>query len=397
MNLFYYKRDLEIIVCDEKIKYDQSNIIIGNIMKLWRKIFGHNRRPSVLIDLYSLRDLACGFGQIALNYARRYSEIQKQKTEDYDISFLLPWWGKYPNSWSGVKCYRESPFLMKQLKPEIWHSPNQFCRVYPKDPKTKLIFTIHDYNFLFEETPERKEKILNVMQHRIDRASVVTFISQFAYDVVKKHSNLEGKETRVIYDGVEFLADKSSTKPKFVRDATPFFFAMGQFLPKKKFDLLLDVMKQFPDRILYLCGQNNLCDYARETMERIQKEHITNVIAPGVISNENRVWLYANCEAYLFPSIGEGFGLPAIEAMQFGKPVFVSSYQSLPEIVNDHGYIWPSLEPQEMADYMKVKLEEYRKDKTFGDRARKYAKTFSYESHIQQYLRLYRELLSKCK
>jgi glycosyltransferase involved in cell wall biosynthesis len=45
--------------------------------------------------------------------------------------------------------------------------------------------------------------------------------------------------------------------------------------------------------------------------------------------------LYAGCEAFVMPSLDEGFGLPAAEAMACGAPVIVSNRASLPEVVGD--------------------------------------------------------------
>lgn len=48
-------------------------------------------------------------------------------------------------------------------------------------------------------------------------------------------------------------------------------------------------------------------------------------------------WLYSHCEALLFPSLYEGFGLPVLEAMACGAPVIASDRSSLPEIVGNAG------------------------------------------------------------
>lgn len=57
-----------------------------------------------------------------------------------------------------------------------------------------------------------------------------------------------------------------------------------------------------------------------------------------MIEQTEKIWLYRNCQAFLFPSRGEGFGLPVIEAMQFGKAVFISNYTCLPEISNGFAF-----------------------------------------------------------
>ena len=360
------------------------------------------KRKKVLIDLYSLKHPNCGFGQIALNYARLFADVQRSGREPFDICFLLP------NSLrmkrieiEGVECYYERRALRfwqksywQTPKVDLWHSINQACRQYPSSPDTKHIFTIHDYNFLIEETPERVSHFLAKMQRRIDRADAVTFISHYTEQQVKAHSRLDAKLTRTIYNGVEPLDGKPQQRPSFVNNEKPFFFAIGQFFPKKKFDVLLDVMKAFPDKELYICGQNQF-PYGQEIMRRIEQEHIENVHTPGTVSDAERVWLYANCQAYLFPSVGEGFGLPAIEAMQFGKPVFASNYQSLPEIVGQYGFVWPSLETEVMVKTIKEHLDTFYSQPGRSQQVKDYAATFRYEKHVEAYLQLYREILAE--
>ena len=46
-------------------------------------------------------------------------------------------------------------------------------------------------------------------------------------------------------------------------------------------------------------------------------------------------WLYANCEAFLYPSFAEGFGYPPIEAMKYDKPVLASATSSITEVCGD--------------------------------------------------------------
>jgi glycosyltransferase involved in cell wall biosynthesis len=58
--------------------------------------------------------------------------------------------------------------------------------------------------------------------------------------------------------------------------------------------------------------------------------------------------LLANCKAFLFPSLLEGFGLPPIEAMYFGKAVVVARRTSLPEVCGSEAGYFDSFEPEHM-------------------------------------------------
>src|SRR5205823_13487978 len=58
-------------------------------------------------------------------------------------------------------------------------------------------------------------------------------------------------------------------------------------------------------------------------------------IALGYVSDEELVELYRRCAVFCYPSLGEGFGLPVLEAMALGAPVVTSGISSLPEVGGD--------------------------------------------------------------
>ena len=151
-------------------------------------------------------------------------------------------------------------------------------------------------------------------------------------------------------------------------------------------------MKFFPEYDLYICGEDRF-RYAKEIKALIKERKAINVYLTGKIEQTEKIWLYRNCESFLFPSKGEGFGLPIIEAMQFGKAIFISNYTCLPEIGNGFAYIWDKLEPEAMAKSIRKNLPLFYAQKSKIKQMKEYAYSFSYEKHIQAYINLYRELL----
>jgi glycosyltransferase involved in cell wall biosynthesis len=77
---------------------------------------------------------------------------------------------------------------------------------------------------------------------------------------------------------------------------------------------------------------------ASKWLGRIQgaplSDHVTHI---GYIDDHAREDLYRSARVLVMPSLDEGFGLPALEAMSAGVPVIVSSRGSLPEVVQDAG------------------------------------------------------------
>lgn len=280
------------------------------------------------------------------------------------------------------------PFTLPKV--DIWHSVNQYNKLYRQSPK--FIFTIHDLNFLFEQEGQKRQEFLQRIQQKIDKATIITTISHYVADEIKKYTNLNGKEIRVIYNGVERIDQQEGKQPKFAT-GRPFFFTIGEIRTKKNFHLLVDVMKFLPEYDLYICGKDSF-QYADEIRTQIKEKAVGNVFVTGMIEQTEKIWLYRNCQAFLFPSRGEGFGLPVIEAMQFGKAVFISNYTCLPEISNGFAFIWEKLEPEAMAKSIRKNLPLFYEQKEKIDQMKEHAYSFSYEKHIKAYIDLYHELLS---
>lgn len=82
-----------------------------------------------------------------------------------------------------------------------------------------------------------------------------------------------------------------------------------------------------------------------------------------------------------------------IEAMQFGKPVFISNATCLPEIGAGHAFIWEEMNTEAMVSVMKQNLGRFYEDSSMRQAVIKHAAKFSYEKHIDSYIEIYNRLL----
>jgi glycosyltransferase involved in cell wall biosynthesis len=155
------------------------------------------------------------------------------------------------------------------------------------------------------------------------------------------------------------------------------------------FHVLLDVMRAFPGYDLYISGEDRN-EYAMEIRGRIKTGGLANVFLTGAIGQAGKIWLYRHCEAFFFPTLLEGFGLPVIEAMQFGKPVFSSNRTSLPEICGGHAFLWDNFDAEYMIQSRKNFTVDFHSDPGRAEKEKAHAATFGYDKHIAEYLKLYR-------
>lgn len=72
------------------------------------------------------------------------------------------------------------------------------------------------------------------------------------------------------------------------------------------------------------------------------------VVLPGHVNEDQLNCIYENASIYVFPSIYEGFGIPALEAFSHKVPVISSNYGALPEVVGPDGLYFDPLDPHDM-------------------------------------------------
>ena len=351
-------------------------------------------KKKVLVDLTILKHPNCGLGQIALNYGRYFRESITGK-EEFILYLLVPKgyigsFGQQVKYIQNKKWFELFPFLLPKF--DVWHAIHQLVKFKPYSISTKYLLTIHDFNFMYEKSPQKASKYLNRIQEKIDRADYITAISNFAKGEVIKYAKLNTKKIEVVLNGVESLFDNTSKQPQFIDPKyDSFFFTIGQVQEKKNFHTLVEMMKFFPEKKLYIVGFKDT-DYAGRIQEMIFDHKVENICLAGTVSNEERVWLYANCEAFLFPSLFEGFGLPIIEALSFGKPVFSSKETSLKEIGGEFVYFWDNFESLHMKEIVEEGLRKYNKFPSRANLNKEYASSFTYERNLKSYFKIYQEL-----
>ena len=97
-----------------------------------------------------------------------------------------------------------------------------------------------------------------------------------------------------------------------------------------------------------------------------------------------------NCEAFVFPSLCEGFGLPPIEAMAYGKPVFLANRTSLPEIGGEFAFYWDNNDPESMAEVFREGMNVYQNNReTYQLELKMRAESFDWKKTAAEYLQVY--------
>ncbi|HRG57318.1 MAG TPA: glycosyltransferase family 1 protein [Bacteroidia bacterium] len=346
------------------------------------------KKLKVLVEMEKLKNLNSGLGQFCLGLGQALVNQNKNN----DLHFLVPEnkKGIFGNHvfYNNIKNYLS--FLFKRPKSfDIWHCTHQQSKFLLSSGK--LILTIHDLNFLYKYKGIKKLFKMNALQRKVNKASAIVAISQFTANEIKQHLNINDKKLHVIYNGVSLKSIENVELPSFLRNRK-YLFSIGIINPKKNFHVLLPLLKNNANLFLVIAG-NSTHQYVQKIKSMAQEMGVlTQLYFLGIVSDDLKYTLYKNCYAFVFPSLSEGFGLPVIEAMIFGKPVFLSNKTCLPEIGGSEAFYWENFEASDMQKTFEKGMKIYNDDNLKTERIMQHASQFNWEIAAKKYLALYESI-----
>jgi len=116
------------------------------------------------------------------------------------------------------------------------------------------------------------------------------------------------------------------------------------------------------------------------------------VVCVGYVSDEDLRQLYSSCALFVLPSLHEGFGLPALEAMACGAPSIGSNCASIPEIINREDALFDPRQPADIARSMVNVLSNAKLGQDLKEWGRERAKAFTWEASARKALHAFESL-----
>lgn len=166
-------------------------------------------------------------------------------------------------------------------------------------------------------------------------------------------------------------------KRKLSLSGRPIIFTVHRLIPLKGTSYLIKAMSKIvsvhPDALLVIGGEGPERSMLESLTSSNHLEH--NVLFTGLVPNEDLPLLYETCDVYVIPSItdkwgnAEGLGMPALEAMSYGKPVvgFDSGGPGLTITDGSNGFKVPEKEWEAMADKIILLLTDPVLRKKIGE------------------------------
>ncbi|WP_262150903.1 glycosyltransferase family 4 protein [Chryseobacterium foetidum] len=357
-------------------------------------------KNKILIDVERLKYPKSGIANVCISLIKGLDELKF----DFQFTFYGPA-KNIPKTKSDFKIinwkFWQKRFPVKTSGFDLIHTTHQLSEYFHnKKSRQKKVVTLHDLNFLHDKSSAKKvKKFTNLVQKNVGNADAIVCISEFVKeDFIKNRELFKLKENvviDVIYNGLIFSENENFSSGRMCDfQNKKFILTIGVLYPKKNQHVLLEMMNH-NDRDLVLITSAAKSDYKGLFLAKIKELRLEKrVHILENVSNEEKFFFLKNCEAYCHPSLAEGFGIPPVEAMYFGKPVFLSRFTSLPEIGGNLAFYFDNFDAEKMNEVYLKGLEDFKNDSEMPKKLHQHALKFSYKSMAESYENLYKKLLS---
>jgi glycosyltransferase involved in cell wall biosynthesis len=255
------------------------------------------------------------------------------------------------------------------------------------------VVTVHDLVWKrYPETMRSANRWLErlLMGRSLRAADRVICVSRFTADEVAAQYPALANRCCVIEEAAEPL--EAGYEEPVPLPEQPYLMFVGTLEPRKNLPRLLEAFRAACDRPgfrhqLFLVGAPG---WGGENIEsRVTELGLgERVILKGRVSDAELRQLYAGCTGLLMPSLYEGFGLPALEAMQQGVPVIAGDRGALPEVVGDGGLLVDPDSVAAIADAITQLCGDPRRRAELGELALARAGAFSWDRAARETLDL---------
>ena len=243
--------------------------------------------------------------------------------------------------------------LLDDLHPDLVH----FCM--PQQPvlyKGAKVTTFHDLTLINTYNSDKNWLIFHIKQligrfvfkHVARTSRTIITPSEYTKQALVEFAGISPDTVVVTYEAADVAVDL--VEP-YSHPFDHYLLYVGQQSDYKNIRRLGDahqrLIKKYPNLGLILVGKKNAGVIKNESY--FTERNYKNILFTDFIPDSQRDWLYTTADAYVFPSLMEGFGLPGLEAMGYGTPVVSSSATCLPEIYGDAAHYFNPNDTTDMA------------------------------------------------
>lgn len=257
--------------------------------------------------------------------------------------------------------------------------------------KKPIVVTIHD---LVPDMLWRNRRVIACRRRVLEAATHIIAVSENTKkDIVRLYGVPEKKVTVIYHGHTQFEAEGTGGELPVPK---PYLLYVGERDGYKNFRWLVRTLAPF----LMHFGLQLFCTglpFRKEELRLLDRLGVAGRVQQRFVQDGQMSALFANAEAFIYPSLYEGFGIPILDAFAAGCPAVISNASCFPEVGGDAAlYFNPRGDGTDLLAHLEVILGEANGAKGIRaelvEKARMRAKGFSWENCVQKTLDVYRQV-----
>lgn len=291
-----------------------------------------------------------------------------------------------------------APALARRIGADVWHGPHY---TLPLRLDTRRVVTVHDLTFFDHPEWHERSKVVffrRMIRAAVARADVVICVSAYTASRLRAHCAPRG-DVVVVPHGVDHArfapGDGADARVLAAHGISePYVAFSGTIEPRKDVPTLVRafarVAPAHPDLRLVLAGRDGWgADAARDAIAA--SGIATRVVRPGYLDNAAVAALFRHAAIVAYPSLEEGFGLPALEAMACATPLVTTSGSAVEEVVDEAALLVPPGDVEALGHALERVLDDPALAEKLRAAGPARAATFTWErsvaGHVDAYAR----------
>jgi len=285
-----------------------------------------------------------------------------------------------------------SRVLSIACRPNIVHE-TYHTRERTSSLSAKTVLTVHDLiEELFPRLFPQGQKTIAIRKEAFRRADHLICVSENTRRDLISLYGIDSEKTSVVY----LASSLTRTEPAIAEAREPFFLYVGNRSGYKNFLGLLAAFAEsllFKTHILVCFGGGRLTPIEQEQIRMLKIPSDRVVSSRG--DDERLSCYYASAEAFVCPSLYEGFGIPLLEAMNCGCPILCGSSGSMPEVAGEAAIHFDASDTGSISNAMLKVVESRETRRRLILRGEARAKQFSWDTCAKQTYDVYKRLLAE--
>ena len=289
------------------------------------------------------------------------------------------------------------PQIIKKEKLDLVHFPHFNVPMFYSG---KYVVTIHDLIKHLSKGPSTTTrnkaiywlKYLGykiVFKQAIKRAEKIITPSIFVKEQVVKCYRINPTKVEVTYEGVDNRFVGYTKSFEELEAFKPYCLYVGSVYPHKNIEKLIEAIKIVKRKLVIVCARNVFSERLDNFITRHKAGDLVKLT--GFVSDEKLAALYREAEAFIFPTLSEGFGLPGLEAMSLSCPVVCSDISVLKEVYKNAAVYFNPLDPNEIAEKIKFVINDKKIQERLKNQGLKLVEGYSWEKLAKETLKVYKE------